>query len=363
MMAAVVLVLTPARAQAKKLEDSSFVYGIFADHPTCEQVEQRLAAAPLRPAVLLSVENGQGFLLDQAGGADLLQCALQSLAGAGRTAKALLLQDPSFLERTDESARRMRLLGEFAAAHRKLLAGAVIDIEPYVEERWSCATHAGKREIGGRYLDLLRQLKAASGTLPVEAAVPWWYVLNDDIPELLPGTILGAADGVYFMVYGDEGGPVVDGQAEKVFDRMPAEKLGTRRGKVYIALATYESVSAAELEAELGAVRGHYAAVRSFAGTAVFHATSEYNAPLVRVLSGVVADSEGNGLAAAQVECCGVKAVTNACGKFTLKGIPEERATLRISKEGYAPRAVEVTLFAPGRERELPPILLSAQKK
>lgn len=356
------LLLAPGAASAKKLEDSSFVYGVFADNPTCEQVEQRLAAAPLRATVLLSVENGQGFVLDQPGGADLLLCALRNLKGSGRAAKALLLQDPSFLDRTDESARRMRLLDEFDAANRKLLAGAVIDVEPYVEERWSCAALAGKREIGGRYLALLRQLKAAGGKLPVEAAIPWWYVLNDDIPELLPASILEAADGVYFMVYGDEGGPVVNGGAEKVFDRMPVEKLGVRRGKVYIALATYESVSAAQLEAELEQVRRHYAKARGFAGTAVFHATSQYNAPLVRVLSGTVADNEGNGLAAARVECCGVSTATNVCGKFTLKGIPQERATLRVSKEGYEPRSVEVRLFAPGRERELPAILLAKRR-
>ena len=358
-IAALALLLAPAGAQAKKLEDSSFVYGIFADNPTCAQVEQRLAQAPLRTTVLLSVENGQGFLLDQAGGADLLLCGLRNLKGSRREVKALLLQDPSFLDRTEESARRMRLLGEFAQSNRKLLAGAVIDVEPYVEERWSCATQAGKREIGGRYLALLRQLKATAGKLPVEAAIPWWYVHNDDIPELLPASILQAADGAYFMVYGDEGGPVVNGRAEKVFDRMPKEKLRARRGKVYIALATYESISPAQLEAELEQVRRHYAKVRGFAGTAVFHATSQYNARLVRVLSGVVADSEGHGLAAARVECCGVSTETNACGKFTLKGIPEEQATLSVSKEGYEPRAVEVRLWAPGRERELPPIQLS----
>ncbi len=359
MVAGLALLLAPAGAQAKKLEDSSFVYGIFADNATCEQVEQRLAQAPLRTTVLLSVESGQGFLLDQAGGADLLLCALRNLKGSRREAKALLLQDPSFLDRTEESARRVRMLGEFAQANRKLLAGAVIDVEPYVEERWSCAPLAGKREIGGRYLELLRQLKAAAGTLPLEAAVPWWYVYNDDIPELLPASILGAADGVYFMVYGDEGGPVVNGRADKVFSRMPKEKLRARRGNVYIALATYESVSPAELEAELEQVRRHYAKVPGFAGTAVFHATSQYNAKLVRVLSGVVADSEGHGLAAARVECCGVSTETNACGKFTLKGMPGEQATLNVSKEGYEPRAVEVRLFAPGRERELPPIQLS----
>lgn len=349
--------------RARALEDSSFVYGIFAEGASCPVVEQRLAAAPLRPTVLLSVENGQGFLLDQPDGADLLTCALRNLQGSKRAAKALMLQDPSFLDRTEESARRVRLLAEYAAANKKLLAGVVIDVEPYTEERWSCATHQGKREIGSRFLALLRGLKAASGKLPVEAAIPWWYSLNDDIPELLPSTILGEADGVYFMVYGDEGGPVVNGGAEKVFDRMPPGRLQVSRGRTYVALATYESQSAAALEAEIAQVRQYYAKVRGFAGTAIFHATSQYNVPLVRILAGVVADTEGNGLASAQVECCGVKAQTNVCGKFTLRGLPEERATLNVSKEGYEPRSVKVELWAPGREREIPAILLAKKKQ
>ena len=356
--------LLPGLAEAKKtpLEDSSFVYGIFADDPTCLQVEERLAQAPLRSTVLLSVENGQGFLLDQPDGAALLSCALDRLQSAKRTAKALMLQDTTFLDRQDESERRVRLLAEFAAAHPGTLQGLLIDVEPYVDDRWSCATLAEKRQIGSDYLALLRRLKAVSGKLTVEAAIPWWYSINDDIPELLPDSILQAADGVYFMVYGDEGGPVVSGRAYKVFARLPTAKLPSKRGRSYIALATYESHSPAELEAEIAQVRQYYGRARGFGGTAIFHARSEYNVPLVRVVSGRVTDAQGNGVAAADVEAAGVTVKTNMCGKFTMKGLPGGQATLRVLKEGYEPLLLGIDPPDPGRERELPAIPLTKKK-
>jgi carboxypeptidase family protein len=365
LLGAVALTLAPCPVAAKKspLEDSSFVYGVFAGNPTCEQVAQRLAAAPLRSTVLLSVENGQGFLLDQPGGAELLVCALQNLKGSSRAAKALMLQDTSFLDRQEESERRARLLAEFAAANPKLLEGVLIDIEPYVDDRWSCATLAQRRQIGDDYLALLGRLKRVSGKLRVEAAIPWWYILNDDIPELLPDSILKQADGVYFMVYGDEGGPVVSGRAEKVFARLPAARLPSKRGRSYIALATYESHSPAELEAEVAQVRLYYGRAKRFGGVAIFHARSEYDAPLVRVVSGVVTDAQGNGVASAEVEAAGVKVRTNMCGKFTLKGVPQAEATLSVSKDGYEPLTLPVELADPGRERELRPIHLSPKKK
>ena len=359
---AVALLPCPAAAKKRPLEDSSFVYGVFADDPTCAQVEERLARAPLRSTVLLSVENGQGFLLDQPNGDELLTCALQRLQEQARTVKALMLQDTIFLDRQDESERRVRLLAEFAAAHHSVLQGLLIDVEPYVDDRWSCATVPERRQIGSDYLALLRRLKAASGKLQVEAAIPWWYSVNDDSPALLPDSILQAADGVYFMVYGDEGGPVVSGRAEKVFSRLPAARLPAKRGRSYIALATYESHSPEELEAEIAQVRQYYGKARRFGGTAIFHAASEFNAPLVRVVSGVVTDAQGKGVPAAEVEASGVRAQTNMCGKFTLKGVREAQATLSVSKDGYEPLSLAVELADPGRERELRPIHLSRKK-
>jgi hypothetical protein len=257
----------------------------------------------------------------------------------------------------------VRLLAQFAATHRSVLEGVLIDVEPYVDDRWSCATLPERRQIGRDYLALLRRLKAASGKLKVEAAIPWWYSLNDDIPELLPEAILKEADGVYFMVYGDEGGPVVSGRAEKVISRLPAARLPNQRGRSYIALATYESHSPAELEAEITQVRQYYARARRFGGTAIFHAASEFNAPLVRVVSGVVTDAQGNGVAAAEVEAAGVTVKTNMCGKFTMKGLPGGQATLRVLKEGYEPLSLGIDPPDPGRERELRPIQLSPKKR
>lgn len=346
---------------AAVFEDSSFVYGIFAENPTCPIIEKRLAELPLRTTVLLSAE-GKDFVLDRSDGAALLSCALRVLQSSSRSVKVLLLQDISFLYRQEESARRIKMMAEFSLTTRLSIVGVVVDVEPYVDERWSCASLPERRQIGNDYLTLLRKLKAVSGPLAVEAVIPWWFLLNDDIPELLPDSILGAVDGVYFMVYGDQGGPLVGGEAEKIFRRLRVDSFPLRHGRTYIALATYESQSPAALEDEIAQVRQHYGLQRDFAGTAIFHAGSEYNAPLVRVLSGVVTDMAGNGLAAAQVECSGVKVEANACGKFTVKGMPGAQATVTVSKPGYEPRSVVVDPAPPGRLRELPPIELSPKK-
>lgn len=353
---------SPSVASSPVLEDSSFVYDIFANDATCPQIEQRLARVPLRATVLLSVESGSSFVLDRPQGAELMSCALGKLHDSSHTVKALVLQDISFLDRQEEAARRVRRLAEYAATSHGPLAGVVVDVEPYVDEHWSCGAHQERRRIGNNYLSLLRQLKAVSGPLPVEAVVPWWFVLNQDIPELLPESILKAADGVYFMVYGDEGGPVVDGEAEDVFGRLTPDNLTVTQGRTYIALATYESHSAAALETEIAQVRQHYAAVHGFAGTAIFHAAGIYDTPRVRVLTGVVGDAE-TPLASAQVECSGIRTETNICGQFTLKGLPEAQATLTASKAGYEPKSVRVELAPPGRLRELPPIVLSRKKQ
>ncbi len=189
-------------------------------------------------------------------------------------------------------------------------------------------------------------------------------ILLHDVDKLgIRGQIVNVADGVYFMVYGDEGGPVVSGRAEKVIARLPVGFLPAQQGRSYIALATYESHSPAELEAEIKQVRKYYGRSKRFGGTAIFHARSDYDAPLVRVVSGVVTDAAGKGVASAEVEAGGVKAQTNMCGKFTLKGVPQAEATLSVSKDGYEPLSVAVELADPGRERELRPIRLSPKKQ
>ena len=363
MVAALVMVFATGAAPGSRqpLEDSSFVYGIFADNPTCADVEKRLADLPLRSTVLLSVES-KGLVLDHEGGPDLMTCALTRLRDTGHRVKALMLQDPSFLERRDESIRRAMVLAEFQKKTKLPIEGIVIDIEPYVEERWSCAALPERRQIGAEFLDLLRDLKKASGRLTVEAVIPWWYTLNDDIPELLPSSILTATDGVYFMIYGDEGGPVVNGEAQRIFRRLPVTTIASDRGRVYLALAAYESRSPADIENEIGAVRDHYAAMRGFGGIAIFHASSSYNAPLVRVVSGVVTDTSGKGVSHAVIECSGIKTETNGCGKFTVRGMATSDGTLTVSAAGYETKTMSIDLPDPGRERELKPIQLQPKK-
>ena len=89
----------------------------------------------------------------------------------------------------------------------------------------------------------------------------------------------------------------------------------------------------------------------NFAGTAVFHAASVYNAPLLRLVSGRVVDEAGKDLPGVEIRAGGVEKRSNKCGKFLLRGVPEGQAELILEKEGFPHAGAS---HSPGRTRPDP---------
>ncbi len=358
LLPAVLFCLAPLRAAppapTRLGEDAVYVYDVFRDASVCADVVARLRQLPLRRTVILSVEQGSEFILDRAKGEPLLACVLQHLRASARTVKALLLQDPSFLAKGEEAVRRAVLVGEFAARHPRQLSGAQVDVEPYTVEKWSCCNAEERRRALRDLHQLLGRVRRQLRGLPLGVAAPWWYpAVTRELPEAAPEAFLEVADELYLMAYGDEGGPLVGGEAERVLARVDAPEFFPGSGRVHIALATYEFRSPAHFQAELEKVRRRLAAWPTFAGTAVFHAASGFNFPLARLVSGTVTDEAGDGLPDVEIEAAGIRGRTNMCGQFLLRGLPDGKAELILRKEGFRTRLFPVQGRDPGTIAEL----------
>ncbi len=345
-------------------DDAVYVYDLFQGAPDCAALAGRLKQLPLRPTVILSIEQGIEFLLDRPNGEALLVCALKHLRGArpGHRVKALLLQDASFLDENSEAMRRVDLLAKVAARNKGLLAGAQIDVEPYVVEKWGCCPTEERRALMRSLHRLLGEARRALRPLPLGVVAPWWYpAVGSEIPEAAPEALYAVADEIYLMAYGDEGGPLVGGDAGRVLDRVDAPAFIAGRGRMHVAFATYEYQSPEHLRAEIEAVRHRLSKRPTFAGTAIFHAASKYNVPLARFVTGIVTDADGGGVAGVEVEAAGIRGQASSCGQFTLRGLPAESATLVLKKPGFRARSMAVQPPAPGAVLDLGKIILEKE--
>ena len=348
-----------AEAPAPDGEDAVYVYDVFDQEDNCGLVVARLKQLPLRSTVILSVEQESRFVLDDPGGEKLLACILKNLRATSRTVKALLLQDPSFADRTEEAMRRAARLGQFAARYPGRLAGAQVDVEPYTTETWGCGSTEDRRRLLRKLQQLLGLVRQQLRGLPLGVVVPWWFpAVSRELPEAAPEALFSVADEIYLMVYGDQGGPVVGGAAERVLRRVDAPEFFSGAGRLHVALATYEFASPAELETALETVRQRLDERPNFAGTAIFHAASTFNARLVRLASGKVVDKAGQGLPGVEIEAGGIRSRSNRCGKFFLRGFPEAEAELVLEKQGFRTRKLSVQSAAPGVVRNLGDVVL-----
>lgn len=350
-------------AEASSPEDAVYVYDLFQGTPGCADLAERLKKLPLRSTVILSVEQGTEFVLDRPQGEIELACALEHLPASTRKVKALFLQDPSFLRRGDEAERRARLLGDFAARHAGQLSGVQIDVEPYAAEQWSCAGAPEHRGLLRDLHGLLRRIRPPLRGLSLGAVVAWWYpAVARELPEAAPEELFRACDEIYLLAYGDEGGPLVGGSAERVLSRVDAPEFFSGRGRVHLALAAYEYRSPGHLERELETVRRRLAPRPTFAGTAVFHAGAPFDVPLVRIVTGSVSDQAGRPLPEVEIEAASVRGRSNLCGQFTLRGLPESSATVILGKPGFRARKVPVQWALPGAVRDLGNIKLERKR-
>ena len=266
----------PGSARAK--EDAVYVYDLFREANDCAELFARLRQLPLRPTVILSVEQGAEFVLDHPTGEARLTCVLRFLRASSRKVKALFLQDPAFLERNEEADRRAALLGEFMKRHPKLLSGAQVDVEPYGDENWAERSAGERRRLLQDLHELLRRIRPHLRGLPLGAAIPWWYSeLAGQFPEAAPEALSRVVDELYLMAYGDEEQPIVGNVAARLLTWIVGAPIFSRSGRMHVVLATYEFPSQAHLEAELKKVRRLLASRPNFAGTAVFHAASGFH--------------------------------------------------------------------------------------
>ena len=354
---AVLLCARPATAAA---DDSIFVYDVFAGAPTCAEIEARISSLELRPTVLLSIEQGREFELASADGIERVRCALHQLRPLfhKHTVKLLLLQDPGYLDDLAEATNRMRLVAAFARDNPGV-AGVVVDVEPYAHPDWECGTVEQHRQLVARFLEVLRQSRAAVQPLPLEAVVPWWSARLDEVPEFQPPQVMATVSGVFVMLYSDEGGPVWGTTSERIAKNAENSSSFFRAGShVHLLMARYESRSGPDLEQDLRRLRKQYAGKPGFAGVGVFHAGNQYDAPLVRMLSSAVLDSQGMGLPDVTITSAYKTVHSSPCGNFSLRGMPGENLTLVVSKPGFRDVTVQVTLKPPGRATEVPPIRL-----
>ena len=341
--------------------DSVFVYDLFRDRPACGQIATTLRALRLRETAIVSVEQGPDLVLDWPGGGNSLLCATDGLRASGHRVKVMVLQDGSYLDNQAEALRRVGKVSAFAAAHPQAISGIVIDLEPYTDQRWDCASAEDRRQIASRFRDLVQRLRQESRPVPLEIVVPWWFAVGRDDPGLTLDALGAVSDGIFLMLYGDEGGPVVNGDTARLTAKMDLVlQAGAPRGPFYVALATFEHRSQTALDRESADVRQRYARVAQFAGTAVFHAGGRFDVPLVRIVSGTVTDRAGKGLAGSRVGILDKVADTNACGHFTIRGLNAASAGVTASKPGYRTERVDVRFAEPGAIKELPPIVLRA---
>ena len=266
-------------AEGREVEDAVYVYDLFQPGSGCPELLARLRRLPLRSTVILSIEQGPEFVLDHPHGEGRLTCVLRFLRASKRKAKALFLQDAVFLERGHEVVRRATRLGEFIQRHPGELAGAQVDVEPYGQERWKQSSAAERSRSLGSLHELLRRVRPQLRGLPLGAAIPWWYAgLARELPEAAPEALFQEADELYLMAYGDGDSTEGGDPPTSLLARIAGAYGFSGTGRTHVVLATYEFPSLQRLQSELKKVRRALASRPNFAGTAVFHANSGFQA-------------------------------------------------------------------------------------
>ncbi len=239
----ILMLFVTVSSWAVAAEQSVFVYDTFAQERDCPAIQAYLQSLPLRPTVLLSIEQGADFLLDTPKNAARVSCAVRMLRKHGHQVKAMLLQDHGFLVDQKEAVRRMRSLQQYVAKGGGF-SGALIDVEPHADPDWECGGLEKQRKLADEYVQLLRSLQEAARPLRFEALVPAWFPALTEVPQLQPVNLRAYIDGFYVMVYGDEGGPLVGGSLDRVMQRFPLGNAYLTSARSYLALATYCSMPA-----------------------------------------------------------------------------------------------------------------------
>jgi hypothetical protein len=245
-----------------------------------------------------------------------------------------------------------------------------VDVQPQTLEDWECGGIPERRTLMQKLQALYGRLASAiqvpgkngGGRLQLSAALPWWIGSpSADIPEASPRRFFESLDEVVLMAYGEPGGPRVGGSAQALLAQLEGARLwrDIPPGKGFrIGIATYEYASAADLSATARELDRSLGSQKAYRGTAVFHSTGSYGAPLMASVRGLVRDAAGQPLAHASVKVGEHQSATNGCGRFVLRDLPTAGVVLEVKTFGLQSVAVPVAGLAAGQELEIPPIVL-----
>jgi len=337
------------------------------------QLEAAVAALPAGTRHLYaSMEDGPNFLLKD----ELRSADIQRLVGvlrerSGILTHAMIVQDTRWLDDPEGARERLtQVLTLNRARPDRAFAGVHVDVPFHTLEDWECGGIPERRALLQKLQALFANMASAippagkdgSGRLQLSAALPWWIAaLPGDIPEASPRRFFESLDEIVLTAYGDPGGPLVGGSVQGLLSRLEDARLwgNVPPGKgIRIGLATYEYASVGDLLAtakELDMALGRQKAYR---GTAIFHATGGYGAPLTASLRGLVQDAGGQPVARARVKIGRRQIATNRCGRFVARDLPTAGVTLEAGGFGFQGVAVPVAGLAAGQELEIPPIVL-----
>jgi len=338
------------------------------------QWQARSAALPPGTRHLYaSVEDGPRFVLDD----EFRAADIQRLVGAARERSgilthAVMLQDTRWLtDQTGALERLARLVSLNRFRPEESFAGVHVDVAPHTLEEWECGGVAERRGLMQKLQALLGRIASglppprgrANSPLQFSAALPWWIgALSADIPEAAPRRFFESLDEIVLMAYGDPGGSRVGGSAQALVSRLDDARLwrDVPAGKgIRIGLATYEYASAADLLAVAAEMDRTFSRQKAYRGTAIFHSTGSYGAPLTASVRGLVQDAAGQPVARASVRVGERQTATNGCGRFVLRDLPTAGVALEVKASGFQGVAVPVAGVAAGEELEVAPIVLN----
>ena len=320
-----------------------------------------------------NVEDGQRFLLDDESYASNTQHLVSTARGrSGVLVHALMLQDTRWLDdHTGALERLARIVSLNRFRPEEAFAGVHVDVEPDTLERWDCGSIPERRALFEKLQALLARIgsglpsprRGGQGPLQFSAALPWWIGLAAaDIPEASPRRFFESLDEIVLMAYGDPGGPLVGGSAAALLQRLDDVRLWrdvpTGKG-IRIGLATYEYKSVHDLLATAGELDRAFAGRSGYRGTAIFHLAGNYGAPLTASVRGLVRDTAGKPVAGARVRVGERVTATNRCGRFVFRDLPASKGEIEIKRIGFQVTTVPVVNLTPGRELEIPSIVLS----
>lgn len=318
--------------------------------------------------LFLSVEDGPRFRLDSGEGRAAVARVVEAAARRGLAVEAMLLQHPRWLDDPAGALRRVAAAAAFGVAPGgRPFDGLHLDVEPHTLDAWECGGDDGRARLLERLAGLAaaarRAARDARGSpVPVSLAVPWWALeARATGGEAASRALAAAADTLVLMAYGEPGGPLVGGDADRLLcrlglpGRLDALPAGTR---LRVGIAGYEYRDAAALDSTANRIDARLAPSPRYAGAALFLDGGPPGARLAVVLRGRVLGPAGRPAAAAAVRAQPhgggpeAAATANACGRFVLRLTAPGTATLLATTPGGTAR-LTVTGLVAGREREV----------